>query len=77
MLSRTLRDGEKITTGGFVLNILKKLNGERLGFPLLSTVDARAIGRGEMAVCMIICNCAAVTSEGVTVFNFVLIKKIR
>jgi hypothetical protein len=32
--------------GGFELNTLKKLNGERLGFPSLSTVLASAMGLG-------------------------------
>jgi hypothetical protein len=68
VLSRTLLDGEKIKIGGTVLNILKKLNGDRLLFPSLSTVDANAIGRGETAVCMIVCSCTGVISDGITVF---------
>jgi len=37
-----------------VLNILKKLNGDKLLLPSLSTVEANAIGRGETAVCMMV-----------------------
>lgn len=49
VLFRTLRAGEKMTTGGLVLNKLKKLNGLRFTFPLLLMVDAKQIGRGAMA----------------------------
>jgi hypothetical protein len=51
VLSRTLLAGEKITTGGLELNRLKKLNGLKLMFPSLSIVEAKAIGRGAIAVC--------------------------
>jgi len=34
--------------GGFALKALKKLNGLKLGFPFLSIVLAKAIGRGPM-----------------------------
>ena len=49
MLSRTRRAGEKIKIGGLALNTLKKLKGERFGFPASSMVEARAIGRGATA----------------------------
>jgi hypothetical protein len=68
VLSRTLLDGEKIKIGGTVLNILKKLNGDRLMVPFLSTVEARAMGRGDTAVCMIVWSCTGDNSEGITVF---------
>jgi hypothetical protein len=43
--------GEKTSIGGLELNTLKKLNGDKLGFPLASTVLAKAIGRGATALC--------------------------
>jgi hypothetical protein len=46
LLSRTLLDGEKTRIGGFALNTLKKLKGDKLGFPSVSTVLANAIGLG-------------------------------
>ena len=46
VLSRTRRDGEKTKIGGLALNRLKKLNGDKFGFPFSSTVLAKAIGRG-------------------------------
>src|SRR3954470_3125568 len=46
---RPLRAGEKISTGGLALKTLKKLKGLRFGFPSLSTVLAKAIGRGATA----------------------------
>jgi len=33
VLSLTRLAGEKIRIGGFALNTLKKLNGDKLGFP--------------------------------------------
>jgi hypothetical protein len=45
-LDRPDRAGEKINMGGFALNTLKKLKGARFGRPCLSTVDAKAMGRG-------------------------------
>jgi hypothetical protein len=51
VLSLTLLDGEKITTGGFDENKLKKLNGLKLTFPFLSTVEAKQIGRGATTCC--------------------------
>jgi hypothetical protein len=50
VLSRTLRAGENINVVGFEPKILKKLNGLKLGFPAASTVLAKQIGRGAMAV---------------------------
>src|SRR6185437_1611203 len=49
VLFLTLLAGEKMTTGGLVLNKLKKLNGLRFTFPFLSTVDAKQIGREPLA----------------------------
>jgi hypothetical protein len=51
VLLRTLRDGEKTKMGGLALKILKKINGDKLGFPFVSTVLAKAIGRGATAPC--------------------------
>ena len=56
VLSRTLRAGENITTGGLELNKLKKLNGLKFTFPFGSTVEANAMGRGAMAVCSSVCS---------------------
>ena len=64
VLSRTRRAGEKMTTGGLELNILKKLNGLRLLRPAASTVEASAIGRGAMAVCNRNCKSCPDTSAG-------------
>jgi hypothetical protein len=50
VLSRTLRAGENISVVGLLPKILKKLNGLKLGFPSLSIVLAKQIGRGAMAV---------------------------
>jgi hypothetical protein len=36
----------KTRIGGFALNTLKKLKGDKLGFPSVSTVLANAIGLG-------------------------------
>jgi hypothetical protein len=63
-LSRTLRAGEKIKTGGFELNTLKKLNGDKLGLPFLSSVLANAIGLGPTALCKKPCNFNGETSLG-------------
>ena len=40
--------GEKTRMGGLLPKALKKLKGERFGFPSLSTVLAKAIGRGAI-----------------------------
>jgi len=40
------------------LNTLKKLNGDKLGFPFLSIVLAKAMGLGATALCKYPCNCA-------------------
>jgi len=53
---RTLLAGEKISIGGFVLKILKKLKGDTFGFPCISTVLASAMGRGAIALCKKFCN---------------------
>jgi hypothetical protein len=50
-LSRTRLEGEKIRIGGLALNTLKKLKGDKLGFPLVSTVLANAIGLGPTELC--------------------------
>jgi hypothetical protein len=77
VLSRTLLDGEKIKIGGTVLNILKKLKGDKLLLPFLSTVDASAIGLGEMAVCITVCSCTGVISDGMSVFIFTFLDLIQ
>jgi hypothetical protein len=51
VLFLTLRAGEKIMTGGFEENILKKLKGLRFIFPSLSMVEAKQIGRGPIMCC--------------------------
>jgi len=51
VLSRTLREGEKISIGGFELKRLKKLNGDRLGTLLPSIVLASAMGLGPTELC--------------------------
>ena len=51
VLSRTLLAGEKINIGGFELKTLKKLNGDKLGFPFSSSVLAKAMGLGATALC--------------------------
>jgi hypothetical protein len=76
VLSRTLLEGEKIKIGGTVLNILKKLNGDRLMFPSLSTVEANAIGRGETAVCMMVCSCTELFQMGLLFSYFYLTTKV-
>jgi hypothetical protein len=64
VLSRTRLAGEKINIGGFELNTLKKLNGDKFGFPLLSMVLAKAIGLGATALCKYPCNFAGAISFG-------------
>ncbi len=51
VLSLALRDGEKTTTAGLVLNKLKKLNGLRFIFPFRSIVLAKQIGLGAIECC--------------------------
>jgi hypothetical protein len=51
VLFRTLRAGEKTNIGGLALNTLKKLKGDKLGFPISSIVLAKAIGLGATALC--------------------------
>ena len=46
VLFLTRRAGEKIIIGGFALNTLKKLKGDKFGFPSASIVLANAIGLG-------------------------------
>src|ERR1035438_683995 len=43
------RNGQKQTTGGFMLAAVKKLNGARLQMPAGLTVETKAIGRGTIA----------------------------
>lgn len=50
--------------GGFELNTLKKLKGERLTLPLASMVLANAIGLGPTAPNRYPCNLEVETSEG-------------
>jgi hypothetical protein len=66
-LSRTRRAGENTKIGGLALKILKKLNGDKLGFPFLSIVLANAIGLGAMALCKYPCNLAVEISLGLMV----------
>ena len=49
VLSLLLLDGENINIGGLKLKILKKLNGLRFTFPLLSILETKAMGRGDTA----------------------------
>src|SRR5690606_15899572 len=64
VLFRTRLAGEKIKIGGFELNTLKKLKGDKFGFPLLSIVLAKAIGLGATALCKYPCNFAGAISFG-------------
>jgi hypothetical protein len=64
VLSRTRLAGEKIKIGGFALNTLKKLKGDKLGFPYASNVLANAIGLGATALCKYPCNLAGAISFG-------------
>jgi hypothetical protein len=50
--------------GGFELNTLKKLNGDRLGIPFALNVLANAMGRGATALCKKPCNLAGERSFG-------------
>jgi hypothetical protein len=63
-LSRTRRAGEKTKIGGLALKTLKKLNGDKLGVPFLSSVLANAMGRGAMADCKYPCNCTVESDFG-------------
>src|SRR5690242_8262938 len=47
VLFLTRRAGEKIRMGGWLPKTLKKLNGDKLGFPCSSTVLAKQMGRGD------------------------------
>jgi hypothetical protein len=51
VLFLTLLAGEKTKIGGFELNTLKKLKGDKFGSPLASIVLAKAIGLGAIALC--------------------------
>src|SRR5918993_5880303 len=64
--------GEKIITGGFEENKLKKLNGLRLTFPALSIVDAKQTGRGATTCCKKYCFSAGLSScrSNVIIFSF-------
>ena len=64
VLSRTLRAGENINIGGFALNTLKKLKGDKLGLPSTSIVLAKAIGLGATALNKYPCNFPVVSSFG-------------
>lgn len=54
--------------GGFALKTLKKLNGARFGFPSLSIVLTKAIGRGAIALSNRPCTFGVSSSEGVKDF---------
>ena len=76
VLLRTLRAGEKINIGGLLLNTLKKLNGDKFGFPFRSKVLAKAIGLGATALCKYPCNFTGEISFGSMLninFNFLQI----
>jgi hypothetical protein len=78
VLFLTLRAGEKTKIGGFELKILKKLNGDKLGFPFLSFVLANAIGLGAIALCKYPCNLIGESSFGSIVsIKFGIFTKIR
>lgn len=64
VLSRTRLAGEKIKIGGFELKTLKKLNGDKFGFPNSSKVLANAIGLGATALCKYPCNFAGAICFG-------------
>jgi hypothetical protein len=49
-LVRPLREGEKIKVLGLTPKALKQLKGDKLAFPRLSMVLAKAIGLGATAV---------------------------
>ena len=50
IISITRLAGEKIMIGGFALNTLKKLKGDKFGFPWVLIVLAKAIGLGATAL---------------------------
>jgi len=50
--------------GGFALNTLKKLKGDKLGFPFASIVLANAIGLGATALNKYPCNLPTARSLG-------------
>jgi hypothetical protein len=54
---------KKNKIGGFALNTLKKLKGDKLGFPS-STVLAKAMGLGPTEPCKYPCNFAVVMLLG-------------
>src|SRR5690606_24980546 len=64
VLFRTRLAGENINIGGFELNTLKKLNGDKFGMLFLSTVLANAIGRGPTAPWRYPCNLTGERSFG-------------
>jgi len=57
VLSLPRLDGEKMSVVGLIPKALKKLKGARFGFPLLSIVLAKAIGRGAIDPRRNLCNC--------------------
>jgi hypothetical protein len=60
----TLRAGENIIMGGFAPNTLKKLKGDKFGFPSASIVLAKAMGLGAIAPNKYPCNFAVVIFFG-------------
>jgi hypothetical protein len=56
VLLRTRRAGENINMGGFALNTLKKLKGDKLGRLWASMVLAKAIGLGATELNNKLCN---------------------
>jgi hypothetical protein len=55
---RTLLAGEKTNIGGFELNTLKKLKGDRFGMPPELIVLAKEMGLGPTELCKYPCNLA-------------------
>jgi hypothetical protein len=64
VLSRTLLEGEKTSTGGLLLKTLKKLNGLRLCIPSALRVDTKAMGLGATQAVKICCKRAGLISLG-------------
>lgn len=73
LLSLTLREGEKTSIGGFMLNMLKKLNGLRFTLPSLSTELTKAIGRGATVPCKKACT----FGTGILFGSIVIISSFR
>jgi hypothetical protein len=78
VLFRTRLAGEKINIGGLELKTLKKLKGDKFGLPFESTVLAKAIGLGAIALCKYPCNFAGEMSLGsILIITFNLNKSTK